>query len=979
MTINLPVKLPPLSTWQQNEAFWLESHPTGLAEPFGDEELLAALDEWGTPEAGRKYIIRARRESPSRRVKGRARNVITHYTSRKLKIRVATESRNVEFPAVFRYDLDNTTREFYCQPPQVGIPTKIRRTSRRGKVTEYTHTVPYTPDIFRLTPYGPLVEEWKNEEKLIAIAKKYPFRFYKSESDATWHCPEREEYFKALGITFCLRSSAEHNPRFIENLSHLRAYLDNEMSTLTDDAWFAIEQVAKKRGAMSLAALFALAFNDETPWNEPLTLPTPPGKFRVDDVLQAIAERRLFVDLDYDDLADPSSVVICSSLEQLEAVKWRRPPPHTVSAHFEMTVDVGTEFLFRGRPEVYTVTAMPVSKVLYRDSESRIFEEMSEMRFQQLLQDDIQLLSTPQSTEQMLAQHGYVTDNQIQTARRRFQLIKQLEQAEIPHPYSIRTIQRWQQKIRNAGESCPLQMLALIPQRPGGRGAQILEDVLVLIREVALGANNPTNPSGSRSYDAFVRLCHERGVTPCARNTFYIRSAAFRDVRAREGARRAYNMEPAIWYLHRGDKIHGGHPFHRVHIDHTKLDVIIKVRGHGGRLYRLRPWLTVAIDAETRAVLAFYLAAHAPSTVSCMMVMRAMVAMHKRVPDFLVCDNGKEFHSNAFENFCDLNDITLEFRPAHESRFGGVIERLFGTTNQLLIHELMGNTKAMQHVRTLTRSVDPLRANHFTFVELHGLLDYFFFVQYNRERRHPAHDHTPDEYMNNRFMVTGRRLTRLRPYDERFMLQTLIPVSRGGTREIDNQMGIKVGGIWYWADEFAARRHSRKKVEVRVDMWNVCVAYACINGRWVKCVSRLLMQYRQLTQIELRYILYEVRLRLRAAPEDSVESVLRGVLAEHDVPAAADVTGATRLIYGKPGLTEVESTRTSAETSEADHTNDTADNIDAASQDAERDNGNTSTNYRRRYNSAAEPTPNASSKFGRFKVNYSQLPVRRSI
>ncbi|WP_441459647.1 lytic polysaccharide monooxygenase auxiliary activity family 9 protein [Burkholderia thailandensis] len=57
------------------------------------------------------------------------------------------------------------------------------------------------------------------------------------------------------------------------------------------------------------------------------------------------------------------------------------------------------------------------------------------------------------------------------------------------------------------------------------------------------------------------------------------------------------------------------------------------------------------------------------------------------------------------------------------------------------------------------------------------------------------------------------------------MLQTLIPVSRGGTREIDNQMGIQVGRIWYWADEFAARRN-RKKVEVRVDMWNVCVAYA---------------------------------------------------------------------------------------------------------------------------------------------------------
>ena len=350
--------------------------------------------------------------------------------------------------------------------------------------------------------------------------------------------------------------------------------------------------------------------------------------------------------------------------------------------------------------------------------------------------------------------------------------------------------------------------------------------------------------------------------------------------------------------------------------------------------------------------------------------------MHKRVPDFLVCDNGKEFHSNAFDNFCDLNDITLEFRPAHESRFGSVIERLFGVTNQLLIHDLVGTTKAMQHVRTLTQSVDPMRADHLTFFELHGLLDYFFFVEYNRERRHPAHDHTPDEYMNNRFVVTGRRLTRLRPYDERFMLQTLIPVSRGGVREIDNQMGIKVGRIWYWADEFAGRRN-KKKVEVRIDMWNVCVAYACIDGHWVKCVSRLLMQYRQLTQIELRYALYEVRLRLRAAPESSFESVLRGVLAEHNIPVAANVTGATRLIYGKPHLTEVESSERIPEFSATDGTDAPAEYNLSASHDEGRADDAPSTSFPRRTNDAAPS--NTSPTAGRFKIDYSRLPVRNPI
>ncbi|SFT95614.1 TnsA endonuclease N terminal [Paraburkholderia aspalathi] len=978
MTISLPVKLPPLSTWQRNEQSWLERHGIGTAKPFSDEELSAALNAWGIPQAGRVYILRCRIESPSRKVQGRARNIVSNYTSKKLGRRVRTESKGPEFAAVFRYDLDGgATREFYCQPPQVGIPTKILRTSRRGKVTEYVHTVPYTPDIFRLTADGPLVEEWKTEEQLIALAKKYPFRFFKTETEATWHCPEREDFFKTLGITFCLRSSAEHNPIFIENLDHLRSYFQNEKCTLSETAWSAMERVISKRGAMSMAALFELAYNDGTPWNEALLLPTPAGKFTVDDVLQAIAEKRLFVDLDYDDLADPSSVVLCSSREQLEAVQWRRPPRHTVSTYFNMEVEVGTEFMFRGQPDVYTVSAMPTGKVLYRDSESRVFEELSEMRFQQLLDSDIQLLSAPRSTEELLARNEYTSDKQIQTARRRFLLVTQLEQVDIPHPYSIRTIQRWKKAVRDAGESRPLQMLALIPRRPGGRGPQILEEVLALIREVALAANNPTNPSGSRSYDAFVRLCKERGVKPCARNTFYLHSAIFRDIRSREGSRNAYNAEPAVWYLHRGDKIHGGRPFHRVHIDHTKLDIIIKVRGHGKRRYKLRPWLTIVVDAETRAVLAFYLAAHPPSTVSCMMAMRALVAMHKRIPDFLVCDNGKEFHSDAFENFCDLNDVTLEFRPAHESRFGAVIERLFGTTNQLLIHDLVGTTKAMQHVRTITRSVDPLRADHLSFVELHGLLDYFFFVQYNRERRHPAHDHTPEEYMNNRFTVTGRRLARLRPYDERFMLQTLIPVSRGGTRAIDPQMGIKIGQIWYWADEFAGSRNKKKRVEVRVDMWNVCVAYACIDNRWVKCVSKLLMQFRQLTQIELRYALYAVRLRLRAAPADSFESALRGVLAEHNIPASADVTGATRLIYGKPGLTEIDAIDGSADNEEADRTDEVTEGGILASQGEERVDETPTAMYRPRSDSAKQlpSLPN----FGRFKVDYSHLPVRQSI
>ncbi|MEM5290853.1 DDE-type integrase/transposase/recombinase [Paraburkholderia sabiae] len=860
-------------------------------------------------------------------------------------------------------DFDGFTREFCCQPLNVGIPRVTRRTSRHdGKVTEYTYNIRYTPDLLRLTDYGPIVEEWKTEQELLKLAKKEPERFFKVEG--TWHCPEREEYFKTLGITFCLRSSAEHDDLFASNLEHLAAFLNDDQRPVTDDAWSAIEKVVIKRGgAISFSALIREAYDDNTPWNEDIVLPTPVGRFRVDDIWKSIADQRLFVDLEYDDLSDPHMVVLCLTREQLEAAKWRRPPPHAVSTHFVMTVDIGTEFIFRGKADVYTVTAMPEGKVFFRDFTSKVFEHLSDQDFQTLMYSgDIQLLSTSQGTDELLDGSPRITDEQVRKAHYRFKLLTILEHTDVSHVEDVRTIQRWQKKKRDAGDSKPLQMLALVPGRPGGRGPQIVDDVLDLIKEVACGANNPTNPKESHSFGVFVKLCEERKLKPCSKNTFYLRSAQFRDIRKREGSRRAYNQEPAIWYLHRHDKIHGGRPFHRVHIDHTKLDIFIKVRGFGGRIYKLRPWLTVLIDEETRAVLGFYLAAHPPSTVSCMMAIRAMVALHKRVPDFIVCDNGKEFLSKAFDRFCDLNDITIDYRPAHESRFGLVIERLFGSTNTELIHNLVGNTKAMQHVRTLTRSVDPINAKHLSFVHLHGLLEHYFFVQYNREDSHPAHDHTPEQYMHKRFMETGRRLSRLRPYDTQFMLQTLIPVSNGGTRSINPTMGIKIGPIWYWTDEFAAKRHKKTKVESFVDMWDVSVAYVVIKGLWHKCISSLLLRYRNLTAIELRYALYEVRLRLKSAPAECFESVLEGVLAEHNLPTAAEATAATRQIYGPAGLTAVLS----------------RDEHDSQMQDAAAE-APASSGSSANGTAASQVHSNNKKKSPRFNVDYASLPIRKSI
>ncbi|WP_319636753.1 hypothetical protein [Paraburkholderia caribensis] len=256
-----------------------------------------------------------------------------------------------------------------------------------------------------MTHYGPFVEEWKTEKKLIQLAKENPDRIFKR--DGTWYCPERETYFKSLGITFCLRSSDEHDDLFAANLEHLSSFLDGKARPVSDDALLSIKKLLDKRGgAMSLAALNHAAYEDDTPINKYIEFATPRGRFRFDDVLKAIADQQVFVDLGYDDLSESHTTVVCSTPEQLELVKWRRPPPHAVSTHFVLNVEIGTEFMFRGRPDVYTVTALPEGKVLFRDATYNTFETLGENQFQSLMfSDEVQLLSPQKIIDELLAEN----------------------------------------------------------------------------------------------------------------------------------------------------------------------------------------------------------------------------------------------------------------------------------------------------------------------------------------------------------------------------------------------------------------------------------------------------------------------------------------------------------------------------------------------------------------------------------------------
>jgi len=148
-------------------------------------------------------------------------------------------------------------------------------------------------------------------------------------------------------------------------------------------------------------------------------------------------------------------------------------------------------------------------------------------------------------------------------------------------------------------------------------------------------------------------------------------------------------------------------PMDLVQIDHTLMD--IEVVDHEQRRSIGRPWITLAIDVASRAVIGFSVSLEAPSALSVSLVLSHAVLPKDRwladrelhnldwpmggLPRRIHVDNGKEFHSEALLRGCQEYAITLEHRPPRQPHFGGHIERLIGTMMGA-VHILPGTTQS---------------------------------------------------------------------------------------------------------------------------------------------------------------------------------------------------------------------------------------------------------------------------------------------
>jgi putative transposase len=147
-------------------------------------------------------------------------------------------------------------------------------------------------------------------------------------------------------------------------------------------------------------------------------------------------------------------------------------------------------------------------------------------------------------------------------------------------------------------------------------------------------------------------------------------------------------------------------PLQVVQIDHTKVDIMLV--DDVTRACIGRPWLTLVLDVHTRMVVGLYLSLDAPcATSAALAVAQAVLAKAgwladraidlawpaHGLPEIIHVDNGREFHSRAFERGCQQHGVRLEYRPPATPRFGGHIERLMGTLMGR-VHALPGSTSS---------------------------------------------------------------------------------------------------------------------------------------------------------------------------------------------------------------------------------------------------------------------------------------------
>lgn len=463
----------------------------------------------------------------------------------------------------------------------------------------------------------------------------------------------------------------------------------------------------------------------------------------------------------------------------------------------------------------------------------------------------------------------------IEEALRRYRIITPLLTKEksisavsdVEH-VSARTLNRWKNAYVNGGG---IDGLLPANREKGNRNAKLPMHVENLINTFI--ENNylrASNKKINHIYQLFKGKCQREGIAPPSKKTFYDRVYAFSDTKsrkAREGAKSAYETTA---YIGLCDLPEDGWPFteatrflERCHIDHTLMD--IELIGDDGVLLG-KPWLTIVVDEYSSFVLAYYLSFDAPSVISVMCAIRLMVLNHGVFPEAFVVDGGKEFESIYFEELTAAYVCAIISRKG-KPRGGGAVERLFGSIDTMVTHNLTGNTTLTKNVRKLSASHNPRSLAVWRASELQlawrEIVDYF-------NSSFPIKDtKSPNVLRQESLQKIGYRSRRHVKYSDTFYMR-ILPSPKRPTARLRRNNTIQVNRILYWHSSFKAVRIDGETVPLRYDPFNLNHVYIFYKNEWIKCRA-VRPQHRRASELDGAF-LAEIRRRLLYLNEKAKES-----------------------------------------------------------------------------------------------------------
>ncbi|KVU49991.1 DDE-type integrase/transposase/recombinase [Burkholderia cepacia] len=801
-------------------------------------QITSLFDKLGTPPAGRRLILDARVNAPVRQVQSRGGNVMTYLASKKMARDIRTESNHLEFAAAYTKEHAVDVIEYYAQPCELKL-TLVNDAASGAR------TVPHTPDFLTIRDDGFTLEELKSEEKLTRLAEKYPYRYSKG-ADGQWRATQIEEQLAELGIRYRITSDAMIPRRFVSNLINLADYLQAAIS-VPEDVVTRLQDALQEHGFLSFSDLL-----------------NAPFMFHADSLNQAIADQRVATDLYRESLADKR----CFHLYRDEVLRdflLMTSPSSGLPGFdsFVFNVAEGTKFAFESQ-ELTMVLVAEESIVCSRQDGSNIQLDRS------WLEDahekgQIKILEQNEQPDDNVSSYS---KEELEQALNRNKI---LNAGSTEIDVSSRTLRRWAARRSVALANGANEILALVPNVRGrGNRTRRLSELQVQLTDKVIDEH--WVDSKAINYRTCHRIlkdvCAKAGEKAPSYPTLIQRiknRENTKSVRIRLGKRYAYQQDVFVDVLYHDTPVHGSRPFMYVHIDHTQLDIEVLSSRTGKPLGR--PWLTLAVDAWSRRILAFYLTFDSPSYKSVMMTLRDLVRRFSRLPDFIIVDNGSDFISDAFRTFLEVMGTHLRFRPAGHPRYGSVLERMFGRVHTEYVHNLAGNTKATKNVRMITGSHLPEKLAEWTLKALYYGIKHWAYEYYDQEM-HPVLNESPKDAFMRGVREHGTRPQRYIQFNRDFLIATCPPVDRVGTRLIDRQRGVKVDHRFYWNDEFRLAQHSGQSQPVREDLWDGSSVYVWLKDKWVRAVCRALHGFGLLSNIEKRALTAEYKHRHKPSDND---------------------------------------------------------------------------------------------------------------